>query len=240
MISDIYTSPPVDDANHNIAPKQDTNTASELIPVGKYFINADGDLCQCDIQIASGGAITVGTNCHVVPDGLANEIDSHTIIKTANNGDDINTNINPVRIFFANWSRTDGWARIRLNNPSNTLTGYFIKIYQSSQYGPVCNVWYINVAPSYFYNYNDHTYQVTKKASTPANFTCKLCASTYEYTDLYICGMAYMYGPIRVEIYADNTGHPIDPIREGLIKRNEIIMGSGTIPTYTQRNVVLS
>ena len=39
---------------------------------------------------------------------------------------------------------------------------------------------------------------------------------------------------------ADNTGHPIDPIHEGLIKRNEIIMGSGTIPTYTQRNVVLS
>lgn len=60
----------------NIAPKQETNTASELIPVGKYFINANGDLCQCDVQIASGGTIITGTNCHVIPDGGVNELNS--------------------------------------------------------------------------------------------------------------------------------------------------------------------
>lgn len=60
----------------NIAPKQDSDTASKLIDVGEYFINKDGYLCQCDIQIANQGAITVGTNCHVIPNGLANELSS--------------------------------------------------------------------------------------------------------------------------------------------------------------------
>lgn len=64
----------INQVSDNIAPKQATNTASELIPAGKYFVNSDGKLCQCDVQIASGGTIIVGTNCHLIPDGGINEL----------------------------------------------------------------------------------------------------------------------------------------------------------------------
>lgn len=60
----------------NIAPKQETITASKLITAGEYFVNADGDLCQCDVQIASGGTIVVGSNCHVISAGGINDLSS--------------------------------------------------------------------------------------------------------------------------------------------------------------------
>lgn len=46
-----------------IAPTEVTSTSSQAYTVGDYFINSNGDLCRCTVDIASGGTITVGTNC---------------------------------------------------------------------------------------------------------------------------------------------------------------------------------
>lgn len=60
--------------SNNIAPLQSGSTASSLIPVGEYFINSNGDLCQCDVQINADSAIVIGTNCHVVQKGISNDL----------------------------------------------------------------------------------------------------------------------------------------------------------------------
>lgn len=96
--NEVSLNPFVSNAPDNIAPKQTSDTASKLIEVGEYFINKNGDLCQCDVQIASGGTITIGTNCHVVSDGVANGLSneqftiesSQNIWVDAINGDDAN------------------------------------------------------------------------------------------------------------------------------------------------------
>jgi uncharacterized protein with beta-barrel porin domain len=62
--------------SNNIAPRQISDTASKLIAVGEYFTDKLGRLCVCDVQIASGGSIVVGSNCHVVSEGLGNELNS--------------------------------------------------------------------------------------------------------------------------------------------------------------------
>jgi len=59
---------------NNIAPRQISDTASKLIAVGEYFTDKLGRLCVCDVQIASGGSIVVGSNCHVVSEGIGNEL----------------------------------------------------------------------------------------------------------------------------------------------------------------------
>jgi hypothetical protein len=65
---------------NNIASRQISDTASKLITVGEYFTDKLGKLCVCDVQIASGGSIVVGSNCHVVSEGLGNELGSNRLV----------------------------------------------------------------------------------------------------------------------------------------------------------------
>lgn len=66
-----------DIATKAVAKVEPTDTALYLHEVGEYFINKDGDACKVDIQIPVNGTITLGTNCHVLPKGVANDINSN-------------------------------------------------------------------------------------------------------------------------------------------------------------------
>lgn len=66
-----------DIATKAVAKVEPSDTALYLHEVGEYFINKDGDACKVDSQIPVNGTITLGTNCHVVSDGVANDINSN-------------------------------------------------------------------------------------------------------------------------------------------------------------------
>ena len=68
-----------DIATKAIAKVEPTDTALYLHAVGTYFINKDGNTCVTDVQIPVGGTITLGTNCHVCSDGVANNINSNLL-----------------------------------------------------------------------------------------------------------------------------------------------------------------
>lgn len=80
-----------------IAPVEATSTASQAYTVGQYFINSLGQLCRVTVDIASGGTITVGTNCVVEPVGTAlTSLNSKNgnIAYSGNSWSDVNTTYN--------------------------------------------------------------------------------------------------------------------------------------------------
>ena len=66
-----------DIATKAVAKVEPTDTALYLHEAGEYFINKDGDACKVDLQIPVNGTIALGTNCHVLPKGVANDINSN-------------------------------------------------------------------------------------------------------------------------------------------------------------------
>ena len=66
-----------DIATKAIAKVEPTDTALYLHEVGEYFINKDGDACKVDLQIPVNGTITLGTNCHILSKGVANDINNN-------------------------------------------------------------------------------------------------------------------------------------------------------------------
>lgn len=71
-----------DIATKAVAKAEPTDTALYLHEVGEYFINKDGDACKVDLQIPVDGTITLGTNCHVLTKGVANDIGGNLTIKS--------------------------------------------------------------------------------------------------------------------------------------------------------------
>ena len=78
-------------ATKAIAKVEPSDTALYLHEVGTGFINKDGNYCITDVQIAVGGSIVLGTNCHVVDGGISNNLSSilnpENIEVTITNGD---------------------------------------------------------------------------------------------------------------------------------------------------------
>lgn len=71
-----------DIATKAIAKVEPTDTALYLHEVGTPFINKDGNYCITDVQIAVGGTITLGTNCHVVDGGINSNIPKFVVSYT--------------------------------------------------------------------------------------------------------------------------------------------------------------
>lgn len=73
-------------ATKAIAKVEPSDTALYLHNVGTYFINKNGNMCKTDLQISVGGTITLGTNCHVCSDGVANDINSNLSASLSSTG----------------------------------------------------------------------------------------------------------------------------------------------------------
>lgn len=87
-------------ATKAIAKVEPSDTALYLHNVGDGFINKDGNYCITDVQIAVGGSIALGTNCHVVDGGISSKlIQRHSGTGTTNNDGLIN-----ITSIIGNWA----------------------------------------------------------------------------------------------------------------------------------------
>lgn len=81
----------------SVAPIEENSTFSRGYSKGEHFIH-DGGLCVTTVDVAQGDTITLGTNCSIVPDGLAGEVtdlestlDEITVLKLTKISGDIIT-----------------------------------------------------------------------------------------------------------------------------------------------------
>ena len=79
-------------ATKAIAKVEPSDTALYLHKVGTGFINKDGNYCITDVEIAVGGSIALGTNCHVVDGGMSNDLTNKVKFKDYSFNTVTNTN----------------------------------------------------------------------------------------------------------------------------------------------------
>lgn len=101
-----------------IAPVETTSTASQAYTVGQYFINSLGQLCRVTVDIASGGTITVGTNCVVEPVGAAlTLLNSNYVLLWANTDPSGEFSSTTLNIDMSDYDYIEVWFGASTNIP---------------------------------------------------------------------------------------------------------------------------